>query len=421
MKKNLNVTANIIWNTLGSVFYCGCQWLLNVSVVRFSDDFSNAGILSLAMSISAIFFVISLFNVRNYQVSDSDNLYSPEDYVFHRILTCLLSFIMCAVFVLINGYNLTITLSVLSFMAFRVIEAIADVFHGEAQKIWRLDIAGKSCIIRGVLFIAVFTVTIILSDSLPLALFLMALATVIPLIFYDYASIKKLINLKLHLNKSKIVSLTKICLPMVGYGLCINSIIPLAKYFIDFYHGENVLGPYSTVSAVAVLVQTLVLLIFTPLIAIFNDEYRKGNKRAMNLLLLKLTSLLIAITLVSLLLVLLVGKPVMALVFGEEIIPYVYLLYPTIIASSLTALVWLLGMILVVMRSMACLICGALIGTVISLVICVLTVPSDAYFGANLAIILSFAIISIFYISKYLIFLFSKSENDTSEVQNVND
>lgn len=420
MEKKLNVSANIIWNTAGSLVYFACQWLLNVLVVRFSDDFTNAGILSLSMSISGIFYVISLFNVRNYQASDSDGIFSSEDYVFHRILTCLFSFILCVSFVLINGYNLITALSIIAFMIFKVVEAMADVFHGEAQKIWRLDIAGKSSILRGILLVLVFSAALILSDSLPLSLFLMSVTAIIPLIFYDCLSLKKLINLRLRFNKSQIIRLTKICIPMVGYGLCINSIIPLAKYFIDFYHGEDVLGPYATVSAVAVLIQTMVSLIFTPLIGVFNENHRANDKKAMTSLLLKLVAFLIAITLLAMLLVLLIGEPVMSLVFGKEIIPYVYLLYPTIIASALTALVWLLGMILVVMRSMASLICGAFIGTAFSLVICILIIPSAPYFGANLAIILSFAVISAIYIAKYIHYLFSKSENGVSEVYNAN-
>ena len=68
------ITRNILWNTVGSLFYLGCQWLLSVAIVRLYPDeasaYTAAGILSLCTSITGVFFIIALFNVKNYQVAD---------------------------------------------------------------------------------------------------------------------------------------------------------------------------------------------------------------------------------------------------------------------------------------------------------------------------------------------------------------
>ena len=47
--RELSLKANVLWNSIGSMFYLGCQWLITVLVVRLSSGFDAAGLLSLAM------------------------------------------------------------------------------------------------------------------------------------------------------------------------------------------------------------------------------------------------------------------------------------------------------------------------------------------------------------------------------------
>jgi O-antigen/teichoic acid export membrane protein len=150
--------------------------------------------------------------------------------------------------------------------------------------------------------------------------------------------------------------------------------------------------------------------VFTPLIGVFEDAHSRGDKMAIAKLLLKLFGLLVGITALAMLAVLLLGEFAMVLVFGEEIREYVYLLYPTIIASALTALVWLLGMLLVVMRDTKTLLIGAICGFAVSLLIAIFTIRESIYTGTNASIILGFALISVIYIIKFLVFFFKRSE-----------
>ena len=60
---------SLIWNMGGMCFYYLCRWLINISVVRMSVNYIDAGRLSLAISITNIWNVFALFSVRNIQVS----------------------------------------------------------------------------------------------------------------------------------------------------------------------------------------------------------------------------------------------------------------------------------------------------------------------------------------------------------------
>ena len=79
--KSKSVEENILWNTIGNIIYLGCQWLLSVVVVRISGSYADAGILTLAISITNIFTTLAAFSVRNYQVSDVGGKYQQSDYI----------------------------------------------------------------------------------------------------------------------------------------------------------------------------------------------------------------------------------------------------------------------------------------------------------------------------------------------------
>ncbi len=407
MSANKNsIQKNIIWNTVGSLFYLMCQWLMTIAVVRFSNGYADAGVLSIAMSVTMIFSVFALFNVRNYQVSDSENLYSSGDYLFHRFFTCSLAFLSCAIFSL-TVYDSYVALCIVAYMIVKVAEAFADVLHGEAQKNWRLDIAGKSNIIRGVLLITSFSLTLIFWKNLALSITVMAISNILPIIFYDFRTVKKERSIILKTDIQKLKKLTVICLPMVCYGICINAIVPFARCMLEYYHGEEALGYYASIATIAVLIQSLMTLIFTPLIGIFDSYYRANDKRRIVILLIKLFTILILVSVLAIAFSALIGEIALTFIFGEEISQYAYLLYPAIIISALSALVWLLGMLLIVMRDSKVLLIGALSGLIIAILLSVTLIRGTVYAGTNISVIAALSVIVSIYIFRFIIHLLS--------------
>ncbi len=407
-KKSLK--SNFLWNTVGAVFFLVCQWLITVLVVRFSDDYTAAGTLSLAMSITNIFAIIALFNVRNYQVSDTENKFSQSEYLAFRIVTVTAALLLCALAALVIGYEPYTFACIIGYMILKLTENFADVFHGTAQRKWRLDIAGKSFLLRGALMLLSFVTVFPLTDNLALAIFAMAVTNLLSLLLYDLTATVRIEALSLRAPETwrKTLALARICLPMVIYGLAINSMMPVSKCILEAVHGAEALGYYSSVTTVATLVQTFVMLAFTPLVGVLGDFYAKDDRRAIARTLLKLFAMIAAVTLAALLLSLFLGEPVMAAVFGEGIRPYVYLLYPTVIISALTALVWLFGMALVVMRSMRCLLFGSAVGFAVSTALSAILVHYTLFSGINLALILGFAVTGAVYLVRFILYALGK-------------
>ena len=102
-RQEKSVQQNMIYNTVGSLVYYFCQWVMTVLIVRMSG-FEDAGILSLAMSVTAAPAIVGLFNIRSYQVSDLKGQYSDSVYIRSRVYTNLISFAVCLFVVIFNGY-----------------------------------------------------------------------------------------------------------------------------------------------------------------------------------------------------------------------------------------------------------------------------------------------------------------------------
>ena len=62
--KEKSTLANIFYNSFGTMFYYGCQWLTTLLVVRLAD-YADAGVYSIAMTFTAAFAILALYNTRS--------------------------------------------------------------------------------------------------------------------------------------------------------------------------------------------------------------------------------------------------------------------------------------------------------------------------------------------------------------------
>ena len=193
--KEKSLKSNIIWNSIGSFVYLFCQWLLTFLIVRLSDNLVDAGNLSLAISITNIFFNIACFNLRPYLVSDNTNEYSVEDYSSFRVYTILISLLSCFIYILFFNYNFNQIMCIMLYMIFKIGEAIVDLYHGFEQRKNRMDIGGISLLIRGVLSVLLFVLGMKLFNNMNIAILLMIIVTYAFIFTYDKLNVNKFVKI----------------------------------------------------------------------------------------------------------------------------------------------------------------------------------------------------------------------------------
>lgn len=331
-----NLKANMLWNAAGNLVYLGLQWLITVLVVRI-NGYTDAGILSLAMSISAIFQNVASFGVRNYQVSDLQPKYTDSQYVSLRWITCILSFVLCFGFVQMNSYSLKQEGGILLFMVFRIAENYADVLHGIAQKRNRLDLAGKSFLLRGVFTFISFLLSYFVTKNINLSIACMAVISFVLICLYDSKKIHTLSDYHLCFRDKKMKEIVFESLPLCIYMMLSASLTMIPRYCLERIMGSEALGGYASIYAPAVLMQAAAGYLYVPLISVFAGYRKAGAVSKYRSLFGKVTATILGATTLITVISSVIGDVFMPVIFGESILEYTYLLPSIVVCTGLTA------------------------------------------------------------------------------------
>ena len=359
-ERTSNIKVNVLWNTFGSLFYCGCQWLITVLVIWLSKTaYDTAGILSLAMTTSSSFSAISLFGMRNYQVSDVKEEYSVSEYVGSRIITCVIAFVSCAVYSLVTK-SVYVMLCVDAFMLIRVAEALVDVLHGVDQKNDRYDLIGKSYIIRAVLTVVTFSAVLMIKDDIFAALLVMAICNLAAAVIFDWVRTGRLETVKPVLFSRKVFNLLKECAPLVVFNFLMSIQNLMAKEALANLYGREELGIYSTIATPTLVVQVFASVAFNPFLPGISKTYIDGKLSEFRKLLYKVYLALAVLCAVSLIGAAILGKPVLSILFASkpDLLDYFYLFIPIVWCTIMIAFIWVLSAIVIAMRRIRLLVWG---------------------------------------------------------------
>ena len=413
MNTEVSLKKNIMWNTFGSIWYSACQWVITI-MVYYIASYEAAGYLSLAMTTSSSFSAISLFSMRNFQVSDVQGEYSRHVYVGSRILTCAAAWILCVV-TSAFGNSPYQTLCIAAFMLVRVAEAITDVLHGEDQRHNRYDYIGKSYIIRGFLTAGIFAVGLKMTGNLLLTLFIIAGANLMVAILYDWIKTNHLAAIRPELFSRNVLELLKKCLPIVLFSflLSLQNLIP--KNVLQQVQGTEQLGIYSTIASPTLVVQVCASVAFNPFLPMISAAYTEGKYDSFLKMLRKTYLALIGLCVVVTAGALLLGRIGLTLLLGKQILEYYDLFMPIVWVTILTAIIWILSAIIIAMRQMKWL----LIGIIADFILMIVAVqPCIDAFGKN-----GVSIIQLITYGSYIVFmvlvceLTVKNRKKTSELR----
>lgn len=211
MNQLSKIKNDIMYNTLGTLIYFFCQWLTTVLVVKISG-YDDAGVLSLVISMTNIFFCIAAYGIRNYQVSDIKYKYTDSDYFITRLLMILISFVLFIISLYLLDYDDYVVLCSLVYIFFKFGEALTDVIFGSFQRYSNYKSIFISYTLKGTLTLILFILVLSISNSLFITLLSNVIIYYIIIIFYDFVILKKS-RFRISFASYNGISLLKICFP----------------------------------------------------------------------------------------------------------------------------------------------------------------------------------------------------------------
>lgn len=394
MKKNKkevisnNIKKNLLWNAFGSFTYLFCQWLLTLIVVRLSSDLHDPGNFALALTITNVFFNLACFNLRPFLVSDVDNEYEVNTYVTFRILICIISTILCLLYIVVLKYSMLQILTIILFMLFKIGEAITDVFHALEQKKDRMDIGGISLFVRGVLSLVSFYLGFKLFNNLPIAIIFMIASTCIFIILYDVPNIRKFENIKIIIDKEQLLKLFLCLLPLtVGTFLGVFT-TSLPRQFLESIAGTDKLGIYATVATPAVIVQTAATYIYNPFLTVFSQLKANNDYKGFVRLFSKITVFIILLSIICFGGSIVFAEPVLKALYGSVIASHSDLFIWVIVLTSFTGYLWFCNSLLVIFRRIKSILVINVISFLISLSFSTLFINNFGMNGVSFILIL---------------------------------
>lgn len=326
--------ANIFYNSFGTIFYYGCQWLTTLLVVRLSG-YEDAGVYSLAMSFTAAFAILALYNTRQYQVADVEGEYSDRTYIRSRFLSMAIAFLICLAWLCMNSYTPYQWGVVLLYMLFKCAEAWVDVYHGIDQKNGRMDYICYSYIARGVLMLGGFCGILYVTKNLAFAVGASTLLTFLVAVFYDKRIAERFISREDKSDSDALKKLMAAMIPLVIVAVTNNLSISFPKYYLQKLYGDTALGFYSSVATPSMIVQVGAQTVFIPLIKPLADKLLENDRKGFIGILKKVAAVFAVLSILAIAASALLGEWFLVLVFKEEIRPYVYLFVPIIISTLL--------------------------------------------------------------------------------------
>ncbi len=371
---NENIKKNFIWNTAGSLIYFFAQWVFTILVWRVSSGdtaFENAGLLTLATTITNVFLSLASYGMYNYHVSDIKGKYANSTYIYSRNITCIAASALCMVYLMVTGsfgtpYTFMQVGCVIMMLGFRMVESKTDVYNAIDQKSGRLDIVGKTYAARGVISLIGFVAVLLLTQNMFITLTAMLLLNV--LFYFVYT---KRMSAPFYIREKTAVKTVLVllaeCAPLAIYSFLNTTTTSIPRIFLERTLGSEALGTYGSVTAPVLLLQVGATYLFTPFITMFAQKYeerdKKGFYRAIKFVLLIIAALLP----IGILVAVFLGPFGLRVFVSADLEQYSYLLSPMVVSAVLTALVLFFSMVLTVMRRMKELIICNVCAIVVSL------------------------------------------------------
>ncbi len=349
-----------IWNLLGN-FAAAAVSVLYLLIVSRMQTSEVADQFSLATSIGNLWIIIGQFQVRNYQATDVNSSHPFSAYFFTRLLTVVLMLITLLPYLRIINYDFTndSVMIITWIIVYRVADAFSDLFQGYFQQHGRLDIAGKSMVLRYALSVFILLFGLLLSHSMVLTLTILAFFNIFFVFVYDYAHFKLFDRVSFsHMLSRDIfdesLKIIKICFSLFIYGFLLTLVFNEAKLAISGAYAKGIVETGAqrdyNILFMPVFFMSLCILVVRPLITQMAELWQKKQFQRFYKMFLKIVFVTLSIGVVITFLTYLIGVNVLGVIFGLNLLDYRLQLTILVLSGVLYSFSIIFENILIIMR-----------------------------------------------------------------------
>ena len=395
-----------IWNSIGSFLQSAISPILLIVITRL-NGVGDSGLFSFAMSLSVVFWAISLWGGRTYQVSDVKKEFSSGDYIVVRFISSLIVAVFSISFCILSGYDLIKTELIMVLVSFKILESIADSMYGVLQIHNKLYIVGISLTIKSVFGFIIFAIVDILTKNIvygALSIFLVNIAVVI---FYDIPWMKHVESVGL--TKKNIMQAGKIMKKtaevfVVVFLTMFSLNIP--RYFLDKYHYDQI-GYFGIMAMPITLLTLFISFVLQPNVVNLSELLKKKKIKEFTKIVSKIDFITFTLGILFVISSYLIGVWILNTVFGIDINNFRIDLTIMVIGAVANAFVSIYVNLLIIMRRFKWQFCALLLTDILAVVVSMCLIERLAMLGS----VLVFMMISFLQVA-LLLFIYERSLKD---------
>ena len=342
-----------IWNSLGSLLQSAISPALLISITRL-NGIDDSGLFSFALSLSVVFWVVSLWGGRTYQVSDVKREFSTGGYITVRFIASLIVAVSAMIFCVLNGYNTAKTSLIMTLVSFKILESVADSLYGVLQIHKKLYIAGISLTIKAVLGFGVFMIVDIATRNISYGVLAILLVNLLVIIFYDILWMRRFENVAINRKLFKkyfsqaVVIMRHTSIVFVVVFLTMFS-LNIPRYFLDKSHPDQI-GYFGIMAMPITLLGLFISFIIQPNVVNLSELLAKGKLKEFARIVGKINQITFGIGVLSVILSYLIGVWILNVIFGININNFRLDLTIMVIGAAANAFVSIYVNLLIIMR-----------------------------------------------------------------------
>ena len=400
-KTENNLKKNFIWNIIGLTLY-GIVSLFLMIIVKHINGLKISGIFSYAYSICTLFYFISLYYSRTYQIANYNNSKNFNQFLTFRLTSSLLSFVLIFIFSLVSGFDKNKIFIILLLMLFRVLDAISDTFYGYVQEKNELYKVGISYTLKSVLSILLFFIIDYYTKNIYLSIVSMNMVNLLFLIFYDISNYKKLCSDKFKLDFSNTKLIFKESLPIFLFSFISSYLANAEKYVIVYFTTDEIQSIFAILIMPATVLSLVGCYLINPFINKLNELNKNKEYKKFNMLTVKILVALLLLGILGTLFCYLWGIPILNLIYKINLDKYRFELAIIIIASIMCAGSMILSNILTILNKNNLQFVFYFISAIVATASCYYFIKSNVISGSVYAYLLSYVVNFSFYIMYYI-------------------
>lgn len=311
----------VMWNTLGSFV----EALLSAVLLMFCTRLNGteiAGMFSISFATATILNAIGDFGIRIYQVTDTNRKYKFGEYLLSRFIVVIAMIIIGIIFVVASGYTAEKLWICIFLILFKVVDNLSETYQGEFQVRNRLDLGGKSMVIRIILSLAVFFLIDLITKNIIISCCSLVFTNLILFILWDVRILTKFEKIEIKLNKNNIKGILKECLPL-AISTCLSLyIINATKYAIDNFGDYTMQTYYNVIYMPTFVINIVSAFVIKPFLKTFGDLWNSKQNIKFVKSIVTIIAILAGATVCIDLACFILGVPVLSFIYGIDLAPH---------------------------------------------------------------------------------------------------